>query len=220
VIEATATDFGNSSVKMPFWDVIRFMSSKNALYDVLMMPDGELREDDFTAEKLAPYPMVIVPDAPVLTKNQQEILLAYAQKGGRVLIYGRLAEGSDLADSLKAYENVTFAADGMENFEPVFAEEYAGVSSAVCTDPRMGMHRYDADGRTFVHLLNYDYDKEEDRIRPIEEAEVTLRETASKEVKVWSLDGEVPAGEFEVVRREKEISVKLFNVGVYRVIEI
>ena len=220
VIEATATDFGNSSVKMPFWDVIRFMSSKNALYDVLMMPDGELREDDFTAEKLAPYPMVIVPDAPVLTKNQQEILLAYAQKGGRVLIYGRLAEGSDLADSLKAYENVTFAADGMENFEPVFAEEYAGVSSAVCTDPRMGMHRYDADGRTFVHLLNYDYDKEEDRIRPIEEAEVTLRETASKEVKVWSLDGEVPAGEYEVERKDGEIIVKLFNVGVYRVIEI
>lgn len=217
VIEATATDFGNSSVRMPFWDVIRYMSSKNALYDVLMMPDGELRSDDFAAEKLDPYAMVVVPDAPVLTKNQQDILLEYAKKGGRVLVYGRLAEGTKLAEALGEYENVVFVPEEMEQFGPAFEAVYSPVSTAVCTDPRVGMHRFDADGRTFVHLLNYDYDMEEDRVRPVGELEVTLRETAG-EVKVWGLDGEVPESEYEVIRKDGEITVKLFDVGVYRVV--
>ena len=88
-----ATDWGNSSVPMPFWDVIRCMSAQNALYDVMMMPDGVLREDDFDPQSLDGYRMLVVPDCVVLTKNQEEAILRFARTGAPVLIYGRLAEG-------------------------------------------------------------------------------------------------------------------------------
>lgn len=245
VIDVTATDFGNSSVKMPFWDVIRYMSSKNALYDVLMLPDGELREDGFAPEALDPYPMVVVPDSPVLTKNQQDILLAYAQNGGKVLVYGRLAEGSGLTDRLRALDNVCIVSgisphglgaqkdadakatapgeaqpDDIAQFESAFDDMYASVSTAICTAPDIGMHRYDSDGRTFVHLLNYAYDREKDRMVSPGEVKVVLKDVAGRSIRIWGLDGEAPATDHDVKKEADGIEVTIRNMGVYKVIEI
>ena len=104
LLDATAAEWLDPDLKpVPFWDVIRAMSGINAQYDVVMLPDGDLREDDFTAEKLEGYSLVVVPDCDVLTENQQTILLRFAENGGRVIVAGRIAEGSELAEKLKLW---------------------------------------------------------------------------------------------------------------------
>ena len=221
-LEVTTTDWGNSSVSMPFWDVIRFMSSENALYDVKMMPDDDLREDDFTLEKIASYPMVIAPDCHVLTQNQADILYEYAKAGGFLLVYGRLAENTDLRQKLENLPNVRFVDFDAGNtpcfpqFEAAFRDLYGQVCTTACSAPQVGMQRYDADGKTFVHLLNYDYDQEKDVITVQKNVEIRLSGLAGDTVRVFTLDGETD--DFTVTKAEDSLTVTLSSIPVYTVI--
>ena len=223
-LSVTTTDWGNSSVSMPFWDVIRFMSTENALYDVKMMPDGDLREDDFSAEKIASYSMVIAPDCCVLTQNQADILYDYAKAGGLLLVYGRLAENTDLRQKLEAFPNVRFVDFGKEKtpcfpqFEAAFREMYGQICTAECSFPEIGMQRYDTDGKTFVHLLNYDYDPEKDVITAQNDVTIRLTSLCGETVRVYTLDGETDA--FTVAKDEDTLTITLRSVPVYMVIVV
>ena len=217
-IEVMAEDFGNSSVSMPFWDVIRWMSARNALYDVKMMPDGVLREDEFTAEEIAGYRMLVVPDCFTITQGQADAILEFAKSGAPVLIYGRLAEGSSLADILREYENVCFAAEGIDEFAQCFDRMYGPVSVAECSDKRIGMNRYDTKVGTFVHLINYDYSEEADQVKPAEEVTVTLKDLPGRNVRVHRLDAETD--EYTLRYEGDACVITLRNVPVYTVIEI
>ena len=221
-LSATTTDWGNTTTPMPFWDVIRLLSAENALYDVKMMPDGDFRPDDFKAEVLFAYPMIILPDCWTITQDQADMILDYAQHGGKVLVYGRLAEGTDLAEKLKKTGTAVFVdilddlKESREGFRKAFDGMYAGISTVSCTDPRLGMQRYDADGRTFVHLLNYDYDGETDQIKPVCNVEVTLKELTGSNIRVFTLDGETD--DFDAAREGGVTKVLLHQVPVYTVI--
>ena len=217
-IEVMAEDFGNSSVSMPFWDVIRWMSARNALYDVKMMPDGVLREDEFTAEEIAGYRMLVVPDCFTITQGQADAILEFAKSGAPVLIYGRLAEGSSLADTLGEYENVCFAAEGIDEFAQCFDRMYGPVSVAECSDRRIGMNRYDTKDGTFVHLINYDYSEEADQVKPAGEVTVTLKDLPGRNVRVHRLDAETD--EYTLRYEGDACVITLRNVPVYTVIEI
>ena len=209
---------------MPFWDVIRLLSAENAIYDVKMMSDGDFRPDDFKAEVLSDYPMIILPDCWTITQNQADIILDYATRGGKVLVYGRLAEHTDLAEKLKATGSACFVdlrddlQESKEDFKKAFDSMYAAISTVTCTDPRLGLQRFDADGRTFVHLLNYDYDKERDLTIPACNVEVLLKELSGNDIHVWTLDGETDG--FEVTRDGDVTKVLLHQVPVYTVITV
>lgn len=44
LLDATTAEWDDPTVKhLPFWDVIKEMSARGAMYDVKMMPDGEFR---------------------------------------------------------------------------------------------------------------------------------------------------------------------------------
>ena len=223
-LDATTTDWGNTMVSMPFWDVIRLMSEKNALYDVKMLPDGDMREDDFSGEALEGYSVIVVPDCVTLTRNQQDILLSCAESGVQILVYGSLAEGSDLAERLAGLPNVRFVpipegqGSAMEAFGEAFDEIYGGLSTAWCSDPRLGMQRYDADGKTYVHLLNYSYDKEKDLIEPAEDVRVTLNTLEGTSVRVFRLTGETD--DFTVSEEDGNLTVRLGSVPAYAVIVV
>ena len=217
-IDVMATDWGNSSVPMPFWDVIRCMSGQNALYDVMMMPDGVLREDDFDPQSLDGYRMLVVPDCVVLTKNQEEAILRFARTGAPVLIYGRLAEGSDLAGRLKACSNVCFVPEGIAQFSEIFTQMYSKVTTAECADRRIGMNRYDSEEGTFVHLINYDYREDTDGVEPVAELTLRLKSLPGRAVRVLRLDGETDA--YSVRYEDGWCILTLYDVPVYTAIEI
>ena len=113
----------------------------------------------------------------------------------------------DILDDLK---------ESREGFRKAFDGMYAGISTVSCTDPRLGMQRYDADGRTFVHLLNYDYDGETDQIKPVCNVEVTLKELTGSNIRVFTLDGETD--DFDAAREGGVTKVLLHQVPVYTVI--
>ena len=224
LMDATSVAWVDPDLKpVPFWDVIRAMSDRNAQYDTLMLPDGDFRPDDFTADRLTGYPLVIVPDAYVLTENQQNILLSYAKNGGKVLVAGRLAEGTNLRESLLATGNAVYvpieAADTsyMDAFLSAFEALYSPIAPAACGDERVGLQRFDDENGIYVHILNYQYNAETDCIDPIPELAVRVKDAAGKQLKVIVPEG-MPQPEYDISQDEGDAIILLKNAGLYTVL--
>lgn len=224
LMDATSVTWVDPDLKpVPFWDVLRAMSDRNAQYDTLMLPDGDFRPDDFAADRLEGYPMVIVPDAYVLTENQQCILLNYAEKGGQVLVLGRLAEGTDLLEKLLATGHavhipITDEGTGyMDAFMQSFASLYDPIAPVVCTMDKVGVQRYDDENSTYVHILNYHYNNDADRIDPLPELQVVVKGAAGKTMDIF-VPGQQAVPTARVEQRGEDAIVTLSNVGLYTVL--
>ena len=222
LMDATSAAWVDPDLKpVPFWDVIRAMSDRNAQYDTLMLPDGDFRPDDFSADRLAGYPLVIVPDAYVLTENQQQILLDYARGGGKLLVLGRLAEGTELLNQLLATGNTVHVpisgTDYMADFMPAFEQAYAPIAPVQCQEEKIGVQRYDADGRIYVHLLNYQYDAEADCIQKAETVSIRVKDAADKALTVIVPEGQA-AAEYERTSCGNDACITLHGVGLYTVL--
>lgn len=222
LLDATTTEWQDPSAKrLPFWDMIREMSYAHVMYDVKILPDGDLRPDDFTAEQLSPYPMIILPDCYVLTENQAQIVLDYARSGKTLLVYGRLAENTDLNKQLADMDNVVFiplhenADEGMKAFIEELNAHYAPISTISCSERNVGLQRFDQNGKTFIHLLNYDYDQAADTIRPIPSLKLTLREVQGP-FRAYTLSGqEIP---LQVEERDNAVMIEIKNLPIYTVV--
>ena len=223
-LDAVASEWLDPDQKpVPFWDIIRAISDINGQYDVIMLPDGEFRQDDFSDDSLEGYPLVIVPDCWVLTKNQQDILLRYASSGGRILAAGRIAEGTDLADDLKRTGNAVFIPlDGgkdqyVPRFMAAFEELYSEISPVECRADNIGIQRYDSKGKTFVHILNYNYDDIQDRIVPVTELRLILRNVPESKPEVIVPDGsQLPECEMIITGETQEVILR--KAGLYTVL--
>ncbi len=206
---------------VPFWEVIRALSGINAQYDVVMLPDGEFRRDDFSPDRLEGVPLVIVPDCFLLTGRQQQILLDYARKGGQVLVQGRLAEGTSLRQELEKTGRAVFVPleedKTLPRFMEAFEKLYAPIAPVTCRSREVGVQRYDRDGKTWIHLLNYRYDEKEDRVLPLETLALTVRNVPEKTPQVLVPDG-MPVPECHAVRREDTAEVLVRSAGLYTVI--
>lgn len=224
LMDATAAAWNDPDLKpVPFWDVIRAMSEENTQYDTLMLPDGHFRADDFTADRISGYPMIIVPDAFVLTENQQQILLDYEANGGQVLVLGRLAEGSGLLAQLMETGNavhVPIAEDGtgyMNAFLQAFHAMYAPIAPVDCRAEKIGVQRYDDEAGTYVHILNYRYSTAKDAIEPADQLCVRVKGAAGKALSVFVPDG-LSAPECTVEADGADVHVTLKNAGLYAVL--
>lgn len=224
LLDCTTSEWNETGVaRMPFWDAIKILSAHQVLYDVKMMADGDVREDTFALEDIAGYSMVVVPDCDVLTTRQADVLLAYAQGGGHVLVYGRIAEGTGLRQQLAALKTVRFVGleeepgQPMAGFLAAFDALYAPRSSLTCSNSALGVQRFDREGRVFVHALNYGYDAKQDGIVPAPEVVFTLRQ-APGEVRLHTLDGQVPP--HTVSRQGDTLTITVRFLPIYTVIEV
>ncbi len=225
LLDATASEWLDPELKpVPFWDVIRALSDRNVQYDVVMMPDGELREDDFSPELIKDYPLLVLPDCYRITERQQEILKKYAENGGRVLAAGRIAVGSSLAEELKQSGNAVFVPlsekkeEYMPRFLRAFEELYADIAPVLCDAENIGIQHYEREGAVYVHLLNYRYDEAADRVLPADELTLTIR-GGREEITVYTPEGIAPAE--AVLRNEGGNSiVTLKNAGLYTVLRL
>ncbi len=226
LLDVTATDWLDPDQKpVPFWDVIRALSEANIQYDTVMLPDGELREDDLSFDRVKDYPLIIVPDCYVLTENQQQILAEYAKSGGRLLIAGRLAEGSGLAEELRKSGKAVFVSlegekeEYVKRFMTAFDPLYRDIAPVICEASGIGVQRYDADGRVWIHVLNYDYDEESDKVRPVKELRMKVRDIGDGEPVLYTPEG-IDMPQIRIERNGRDAEITLLNAGLYTVIAI
>ncbi len=224
LLDCTTSEWAEAGVaQLPFWDAIKALSAHHAMYDVKMMADGDVREDDFNLDVIKHYPMVVVPDCNILTGNQRDVLLQYAQGGGRVLVYGRIAEDTDLAQRLAPLESVRFVGleqekgRPMSNFLEAFDALYEQVNTLSCSDKDLGVQRFDDAGKTYVHVLNYRYDKDLDQVTAVPEVRFCIKRTKG-ELTLHALDAHVP--EHTAQRNGDELIVSVKNLPIYTLLEI
>lgn len=91
-------DGGRGGVRSRFWTVTEALSAAGQPYDVVVLPEGELRADDETLRDLTRYRSLVIPNCPFLTRRQADALMRYLRAGGLVLFDGEL--GSNLPDEV------------------------------------------------------------------------------------------------------------------------
>lgn len=218
--------------RLPFWEIIGRMSDQQAIYDVRMFGDEDVRPDRVDADAWGQYELIILPECDVLTANQREELEKYADGGGHVLLFGRTAENCPgWADRMAQEENVTVCdnpagrREAMERFGQVFDELNARIGQVKVTaaDGRLqgyiGVHCHRNGSVDTIHLLNYRYDSAGDRVLPIEDVCVEARVASHVTgIRCVDLDGkEIPC---RGITADGKLKVTFSEIPLYTVIEM
>jgi hypothetical protein len=212
--------------RLPFWEVIKYLSDKQVNYDVKMSADDELRADDFSLDYIKDYKLIVLPDCDVLTENQTKVLEEFVSRGSNLLIFGRAAENvSGWAEKMKSMDNVfycenpSFKPEALENFDICFGEAYVDVWQVKTNNPEVGIQTHKTNDGIAVHLINYNYSKDKDKINPIEELELNIRTNEEfKNINIYTLDGSKV--EYAHEAKDGYAAIKLYNVPVYAVVEL
>jgi hypothetical protein len=141
--------------------VTETLSRASVPFDVRLLTDGGLAGDRIAADDLKEFGTVVLPGCWWLTDHQVTTLLGHLDAGGPVLATGDVgtnATGAD-RDRLRAHP-------GLVRVGPIdLLEHLAGGPQVVCsTGLATNLYRL-PDGRIAAHLVNYDYDDEQDCVR-------------------------------------------------------
>jgi hypothetical protein len=216
----------SKEVVMPFWDIIEGMSKEHVPYDVIMSSDGELWQDKFTLEKLRDYKCLVLPDNYIMSTAQLEAVLAYLNDGGKVVVYDRLATelGSpEIRDAILSHPNCRTCARNvdLQGFIRAIRECMPGgtfqIECAESYDIGVNPHRL-KDGRTAIHIVNYGFNREQDKVKVI--PQVKLRARVAKHVQdlaVHTLSGEPLNCRWSYNNGELELAIE--DMPLYCLIE-
>jgi hypothetical protein len=108
-------------------------------------------------------------------------------------------------------------AQDMPLFMAAFETLYADFAPVECREEKIGVQRYDSNSKTWIHVLNYRYDKETDRIQPIEKLELIIRDVDGKEPGIFVPDGEA-APAYGIRKEAGKTRLILYKAGLYTVI--
>jgi hypothetical protein len=217
----------NKDVVMPFWDIIKEMSKQHVPFDVLISSDGELFQDTFNLESLNKYKCLVLPDNNKMTPEQLSVVLEFLNKGGKVVVYGRLADemgDPELAAQILAHSG-TAQCDPAEklygfitSIRNVLPDRKFQIQIDGRPDIGLNPHRL-PDGRTAVHMINYQFDREQDRVIPIEGAGFRIRtEAAVTGVTVHTLGEQAIEAEWSCA--DGYLTVKIPLMPLYALIEL
>ena len=215
--------------RLPFHEVIKQLSDNQFCYDVQLTADDDLRADDFSLDHLKGYRTVVMPDCQTMTPRQVDVLEQFAKNGGRLIIFGRIAENvADAAARLRQAGDVCF----IENIE---SDKTASVAAFTQTfleleddhrlvkldTPDVGIQTHKTAAGLAVHLLNYRYRKTEDNVLPIEQLVMEVRLQPGQvlaAVKVHTPDGKLPQHTWSV--QNDVCRIVLRNVPLYTVVHV
>ncbi|HZG65357.1 MAG TPA: hypothetical protein VEZ12_01345, partial [Herpetosiphonaceae bacterium] len=152
----------------------RGLSAAAQPYDVLFFPDGRLRDDHITAETLRPYRAIVLPECSYLTEAQAAALHEYLGTGGQVIAVGELGTNLDeerrraIAEHPRTIRYATL--DDVAS--PTLVDD-----PQVLVDPAIdvGLHVQRLPDGAAIHLVNYAYDHEQDKVVPAEGVRLTVR---------------------------------------------
>lgn len=218
--------------RLPFWEVIHLMSDRQVIYDVRMFGDEDLRPDRVDVSQWQQYELIVLPECDFLTANQREELEKYIDRGGRLLMFGKTAENCpgwarQMAEKKNVIicDNPASRGEAMELFGQVFEELNDRIAQVkvkaedVSLQNFVGVHCHRNQGVNTIHLLNYRYDRKEDRVQPIEHVSLEARiPSEATSVRCMDLDGkEIPC---QARAAQGRLTVKLEKLPLYAVVEI
>ena len=159
---------------IPFWTVCDALCDATQPYDVLFFPDGELRTDTLRASDLGQYRTVILPDCPVLTSAQAQLLRDVLAAGTQLLVLGDLGVNlpPEVLGPILDHPGTRRVPIGPAvTVDDLLAEPQVRLSPG--GDLMINVQRVGAG--VAVHLIRYDVDPEQDRTLPLPELTVELR---------------------------------------------
>src|SRR4051794_38545836 len=149
------------SVVVPYRVVTETLSRASVPFDVVIHRDGVTAEDRATADELASYAVVVLPDCHEVTDVQVKALEDYLAGGGTVVVTGRFADNlePEVRSRLLGHSRVHQAPN-----DDVDALLPGGRQVLVDGGCATNIHAL-AGGGYAVHVLNYDYDRSADAVR-------------------------------------------------------
>lgn len=219
------------SSRLPFWDVAKYLSEHHVIYDVRMFGDEELRPDRVSAQDWNQYQLIVLPECEYLTQNQCDELERYVRAGGKVLIFGRTALNfPHWVEKMAALPGVTVAENpqsrraAMKLFDAAFAPLNQEIGQVALKAQReedlqnVGIHFQRNGDVGAVHLLNYNYDQQQDRVCPIQGLTLKVKVgTQFSQAKVYGLKGEITDAQVQI--NDGVLTAKL-NLPLYVVMEL
>lgn len=216
-----------NSVRLPFWDVTKWLSDKQVCYDVKFIADGDLREDSFSGADIDKYDLVVLPDCTYLTQNQADVIEQFAKSGKKVLVFGKAAENiPDWLDNLSKMDGVFYCpnprdrAAAINEFASCFEKAYKGMRQISTDNDNVGIQTHEIEGGLAVHIINYNYSEDADAITPIDrlKLKVNIAGTEFKSIRVHTLEG-VPL-EYSSKAEGNTFNIDLYDVPLYTVVEL
>jgi hypothetical protein len=212
------TNARDESVVVPYRVVTGTLADAAVPFDVVIFPDGVTAPDRVSAAELGRYRTVILPDVYALTEGQAEVLADYLDAGGSLAVVGRFGERLDPAvrDRISGHDGAHTA--GMDDLGALLPDgaqlELGGDRRHACAANVQQL----ASGAVAVHLVNYDHDDETDRVRTLEDVEISVRIPDEKgQATLVTSDGEHRELELRHDSRGRHV-VSVDRVGVYSIV--
>jgi hypothetical protein len=205
-----------SRQRFPFWAAAENLVEQHQPFDVIVLPEGELRDDWIAAKDLERYRTVVLPECAFLTPAQVEAIRGYLEHGGRVIASGEL--GANLDPQQRA---ALFGHPHLVRTTSVRADDFAGGPQMMiepAVDLALNIHRV-GDKEAALHVIRYDYDEDRDEVPVLDRMAIDVRiARPMRSVTVLSPSGEVPSRlTFSRERREMH-RVELEDVPMYFVV--
>jgi len=220
----TPTDITDENTsRLPFWEVIKELSDQQVVYDVMMLGDDDVCIRPFRLEDISDYELIILPACDVLTAEQTLVLTEYVNRGGKLLLFGDTAcNNQGWQEKMLQNPNVTYCLnadskkEAMANFRQCFAGLNEKINQIRLDNGQVGVHLHRNNGVHTLHLLNYNYDSELDRVLPIPSLKVSVRRPENaKSVELYTLDGSKVEYSCEV--QDDRMNIEIKNMPVYLV---
>jgi hypothetical protein len=206
-----------SGVKFPFWNACDRLIEGKQPFDVVVLPEGELREDAITIETLAQYRTLILPECRSLTARQAEIVEAFLGRGGHVLATGPL--GLDLPDEVRTgllghplmFRTTDIRPEDLAGGPQVWFDE---------TAPDLAINVQKVGSKqAAIHIIRYDYDEERDEVPVLDRLNLEVRlGRPFRMPKAFSPTGNVKARLTYSRERREMHRLELEHVPLYTVI--
>jgi hypothetical protein len=204
----------DASVQVPYRVATESLAAAGVPFDVVLFTDGVVADDRVDADGLARYSTVLLPAATFLTTNQATSLLAYLEAGGHLVVTGEL--GTNLAaerrERLLAHPGTTEASlSGLP-------DELPGGRQVVVDGGDVGVNVHHLhDGSAAVHLVNYGYDDDLDRVRVLKDVRLSVRLPLTQPAATLVVPGS-EAVALDVASDGETHRVRLDQLGLYGVV--
>jgi hypothetical protein len=201
--------------EVPFWTVCEALADATQPNDVVFFPDGQNRPDALADGDLDRYRTVIVPECHYLTERQAELLRAYLDRGGHLLVIGET--GANLLDDARRAitdHGNAVRIEGTDQFN--FDLLDGGPQVRIAGGASLALNPMRVDAGIALHIIHYDYDDAQDRVPDVPELAVDIRLSGP----IGSASVLAPNGSPSVEMRQEEdrVSLTVRDVPLYCVV--